>query len=118
MSEHWGPPAIESGPLPARKAIRPLPLAAALIFLLCACASHPPLSPVSAGALAAQLANERCRKDFGKRPFHPEDFEALLDQGRWHWGTLDGGKVDGYEAEVSFDRSGGKREVRVRVPEE
>jgi hypothetical protein len=91
----------------------------AILFLLSACAgSRAPLTPVSAGTLAARLANERCGKTFGKRPFAPDDFEALLDQGRWHWGTADGGKVDGYEVEVTFDQAGGKRKVAVTVPEE
>ena len=93
---------------------------AALCWLcwLCACAHHPPLSPVSAGAIAAQLANARCEKAYGKRPFRQDDFEALLDQGRWHWGTQDGGKVDGFEVEVSFDRDGAGKQVMVRIPEE
>lgn len=91
----------------------------AILFLLSACAgTRQPLTPVSAGTLAARLANERCEKEFGKRPFSPDDFEALLDEGRWHWGTADGGKVDGYEVEVSFDRAGRKKKVAVTVPEE
>jgi hypothetical protein len=102
--------------------MRKFPFPALLLLLpllLSACAGNRgPLTPVSAGTLAARLANERCEKKFGKRPFAPEDFEALLDQGRWHWGTADGGKVDGYEVEVTFDRTGGKRKVVVAVPEE
>jgi hypothetical protein len=103
------------------------PIPAALPFLLGlflwlgalnACAPRPPLSPVSAGTLAARLANDRCQKSFGNRPFSATDFEALLDDGRWHWGTANGGKVDGYEVEVSFDRTGGKKKVVVKVPEE
>jgi hypothetical protein len=91
----------------------------AILFMLSACAGNrTPLTPVSAGNLAARLANERCEKTFGKRPFAPEDFEALLDQGRWHWGTADGGKLDGYEVEVSFNPSGGRRKVAVTIPEE
>jgi hypothetical protein len=94
-------------------------LIAAVLFLLSACAgTREPLTPVSAGTLAARLANDRCEKNFGKRPFAPDDFEALLDQGRWHWGTADGGKVDGYEVEVTFNQGGGKRKVAVTVPEE
>ena len=94
-------------------------LFSACLFLMTACAgSRAPLTPVSAGTLAARLANERCQKEFGKRPFAPDDFEALLDQGRWHWGTADGGKVDGYEVEVTFDPAGRKRKVSVIVPEE
>ncbi|HKP94391.1 MAG TPA: hypothetical protein VJ385_01420 [Fibrobacteria bacterium] len=89
-----------------------------LLLLPQACSRHPPLSPVSAGTLAADLANARCRKTYGKRPFRPDDFEAMLDGGRWHWGTPDGGKVDGFEVEVSFDRRGGEERVMVRIPEE
>ena len=89
-----------------------------LCLFLCACAPRPTLSSVSAGARAASLANARCQKEYGKRPFEPEDFEARLDRGRWHWGTPDGGKVDGFEAEVSFDRQGGSDSVRVRIPPE
>lgn len=91
-------------------------LAAAL--LLSACASSRPLTPVSAGDLAATLANERCQSEFGARPFHPQDFEARLSDGRWHWGTLDGEKVDGYEVEVSFAPDGASRRVEVRIPPE
>jgi hypothetical protein len=89
-----------------------------LSAILAACAPHRPLSPVSAGTLAASLANDRCQKSFGSRPFAATDFEALLDDGRWHWGTRDGGKIDGYEVDVSFDRTGGAPDVVVKVPEE
>ncbi|MDB5102667.1 MAG: hypothetical protein JWP91_356 [Fibrobacteres bacterium] len=92
----------------------------AILFAIASCAPHRPLSPVSAGSLAAHLANDRCQKAYGKRPFTPDDFEANLDQGRWHWGTIEGGgaKVDGFEVEVSFDPAGGKRKVMVKIPEE
>ncbi len=86
--------------------------------LMSACARHPPLSPVSASALAARLANDRCQKTYGKRPFRQDDFEAMLEQGRWHWGTPDGGKVDGFDVRISFDRDGGGKQVMVRIPEE
>jgi hypothetical protein len=89
-----------------------------MLGVLSACASRSALTPVSAGTLAASLANDRCQKSFGNRPFSAYDFEALLDDGRWHWGTTDGGKVDGYEVDVSFDRTGRKKKVVVKVPEE
>ena len=102
--------------------------ATALSLLLAACASHPPLTPVSASSLAARLANDACARAYGQRPFAPDDFEASLSEGRWHWGTGSadsengapqaGGKVDGFEAEISFDRDGGARAVSVRVPPE
>ncbi len=89
-----------------------------MFLLLGGCAPHAALSPVSASTLAARLANEECGKNFGSRPFAPEDFEAMLDGGRWHWGTIDGAKVDGYLVEISFDRTGGGKSVVVKVPEE
>lgn len=85
-----------------------------LCLALIACAKHPPLSPVSAETLAARLANERCYKQFGERPFKAEDFAAELSEGRWHWGTENGAPVDGYEVEVSFAGDGGKKRVVIR----
>lgn len=73
---------------------------------LLACAHHPQLTQVSAAALAAKLANERCGKDFGERPFRAEDFDATLQNGRWEWGTENGSPIDGYEVEVSFAHDG------------
>jgi hypothetical protein len=101
----------------ARSALlsRWLPVAA---LLASGCAAVRPLSSVSAGTLAARLANERCQRIYGARPFAPEDFEAVQDGGNWHWGTATGGKVDGYEVEVSFDDRGGHRQVQVRIPPE
>jgi hypothetical protein len=92
-------------------------LAAASLFLA-ACAAPRPMTSVSAGALAARLANDRCQKAYGQRPFAPEDFEAILQDKRWHWGTAEGGKVDGYEVDVSFDASGRRPRVDVRIPPE
>jgi hypothetical protein len=94
--------------------------AAALIAagLLAACAASRTLTPASASDLAAKLANERCQSEFGARPFHAQDFEIRLEAGRWHWGTTDGEKVDGYEVEVSFDPEGASRAVAVRIPPE
>lgn len=89
-----------------------------LAAALAGCAPGPRLSPVSAGSLAARLANDHCQKEYGQRPFHQEDFEALLDEGRWRWGTRDGEKVDGFEVEISFDPQGRKDSVRVAIPEE
>ncbi len=95
-----------------------MPLSRFWMFLglfLAACAHHhPPLSPVSAATLAANLANERCYKEFGEKPFTSDDFDATIDQGRWEWGTENGGPVDGYEVEVSFARDGGDRRVVIR----
>jgi hypothetical protein len=75
-------------------------------LLLAGCASHPPLSPVSAAELAARLANERCHGQYGRKPFTGDDFEAVLEKGRWHWGGGDKSPIDGFITEVSFDRDG------------
>ena len=104
--------------MPYRPAGAALWLCLSAFLWLSACAARRPLPPVSASILAASLANDRCQKEYGKRPFRPDDFESMLDQGRWHWGTPDGGKVDGFEVEVSFDHDGSDKQVMVRIPEE
>ena len=93
-------------------------LLAGTALLAAGCAAGRPLTPVSAGALAARLANERCQRVYGARPFAPDDFEAVRGTAGWRWGTSDGGKIDGYEVEVSFDERGGSRKVEVRIPPE
>jgi hypothetical protein len=99
---------------------RRLPAATLLAGALLAagCAAGRPLNSVSAGTLAARLANERCQRVYGARPFAPEDFEAVREPDGWHWGTATGGKIDGYEVEVRFDAGGGNRNVEVRIPPE
>jgi hypothetical protein len=82
------------------------------------CASAHPLNSVSAGTLAARLANESCQQRYGARPFAADDFEAVREPDGWHWGTATGGKVDGYEVEVVFDEGGRHRKVDVRIPAE
>lgn len=81
----------------------------ALAFM--ACTQRPSLTQVSAATLAAELANEKCYREFGERPFKSEDFDAALHQGRWQWGTDNGGHIDGYLIEVSFDKDGGGRQI-------
>jgi hypothetical protein len=93
-------------------------LLAGAALLADGCAAGRPLNPVSAGTLAARLANERCQRVYGARPFAPDDFEAVREKDGWQWGTATGGKVDGYEVKVSFDERGGKRNVEVRIPPE
>lgn len=97
----------------------PFRSAFAAALLLSACAASRPLTPVSAGALAARLANDRCQKIYGARPFAPEDFEAVLEGGRWHWGAVDeADRIDGYDVDVSFNAGGGGRRVEVSAPAE
>ena len=90
-------------------------LIAILALLWAGCTRPPPLTPVSAGELAARLANERCYRMYGARPFQGEDYEAILEAGRWNWGAPEGGPVDGYVVEVSFARNGQARQVRLNL---
>jgi len=101
--------------MPFRLGLRPLFAAA---FLISACATARPLAPASAGVLAARLANDRCQKLYGARPFAPEDFEAVLQSDRWHWGSADAEKIDGYDVDVSFNARGGNPRVKVSLPPE
>lgn len=89
-------------------------LSLTLSLALSACSYHPPLSQYSAANLAAKLANERCSREFGERPFKAEDFDATLNQGRWEWGTGNGSPVDGYEVEVSFSPEGKASQIVIR----
>jgi hypothetical protein len=90
--------------------------AGALIFS--ACAAPSPLGPVAAGNLAARLANDRSQKLFGTRPFAPEDFEAVLERNRWHWGTASAERINGYDVDVSFNPKGGSPRVEISLPPE
>ncbi len=85
-----------------------------LTLAFVACTQHPQLTQVSAATLAADLANERCFREFGERPFKSEDFDATLQDGRWQWGTENGGPVDGYLVDVSFAKDGGHKQVVLR----
>ena len=87
-------------------------------WILAGCAASRPLTPVSAAALAARLANDRCHRIYGAHPFSPEAFDAVLDRERWHWGTVNAGKIDGYEVDVTFAADGSHPRVRVVIPPE
>ena len=102
-------------PSPSERRLRFL-FAAAL--LASGCAAPRPLTPVSAGVLAARLAHDRCQKVYGKRPFAPEDFEAVVERDRWHWGGADKDRIDEYDVDVSFNARGGSRRVEVSLPAE
>lgn len=91
-----------------------LVLSLGLTLVLFACAAHPPLTQNSAATLAAELANERCYQEYRERPFRPEDFDATLNQGRWHWGIANGKAVDGFEVDVSFGPTGQERNIILR----
>ncbi len=88
-------------------------LALAAAFFFAACGGQTPLTQVSAGNLAAQLANETCSQKFGAQPFRADDFEARAEGNQWYWGSRDGGAVDGYGVHVRFDKDGGHRQVQL-----
>ncbi|GEM_PF-5976031 len=77
--------------------------AAAGLTALCAgCAGGPPSSPAAAEKFAVSLANDRCEKEYGKRPFKTGHFPATRSGDRWLWGWLDAGEAQGFTAQVSF----------------
>ncbi|MBW8888335.1 MAG: hypothetical protein JF616_11320 [Fibrobacteres bacterium] len=101
--------------MPFRLRLRPLFAAA---FLISACAAPRTLAPASAGIMAARLANDRCQKLYGARPFAPEDFEAVWERDRWHWGSATAERIEGYDVDVSFNTRGGSPHVEVSLPPE
>jgi hypothetical protein len=118
MAIHFTPAASTiSRALAARVASAALILVTVLQMTGCAPAParH---TPYSAGVLAARLANEECRQRYGETPFAPQDFETLLEDGRWRWGGEGTGPVDGYSVTVTFAPDGTGRQVRVGRGEE
>ena len=69
------------------------------------------LSREEALELAVELANERCRDDFGHEPFDASSYAIEFAGGRWRWGRLDPPGAGGFCARVSFDARGDLREV-------
>ena len=85
--------------------------------LLAACAAPQPLSPWAASERAAALANEKCQERYGSRPFTAEDYEAVMEGGRWTWGGEGERAVDGFSVEVTFAPDGRQPEVMVHRDE-
>ena len=71
------------------------------------------LSAQDAAELAARLANEKCERQFRRRPFSPGQHSAMLQDGFYHWGQLDVGGVGGFSAVVTFREDGGEPQVEV-----
>lgn len=71
------------------------------------------LSAAEAAELAARLANDRCEKQYRKRPFRAEQHPAVLKNGTYHWGGLDVGGPGGYSALVTFSQDGSQAHVEV-----
>ena len=68
--------------------------------------AHHVLSSQDAAELAARLANEKCKRQFGRQPFSPGQHSAILEDGLYHWGELDVGGVGGFSAIVRFRPDG------------
>jgi len=71
------------------------------------------LSNAEATALAARLANAECGTRFGQTPFSGESFPIELRKNRWFWGSVDPAGINGFSAEVSFDKCGNDSQVTV-----
>ena len=71
------------------------------------------LSPEEAATLAARLANDQCTRQYGKHPFTPKQYLAVLQGGMYHWGGLDAGAVGGFSAQVLFQQDGSEPHVEV-----
>ena len=71
------------------------------------------LSAEDASVLAAGLANEQCERQYRRRPFKPEQYPAILQEGVYHWGRLDVGGHEGFSASVSFNPDGSEPHVEV-----
>lgn len=99
-------------PASVRKRATALFLALAVMWGCSKSVGHP-LSQDQASALAVSLANSKCMEEFHEAPFREHDFPLVLKDDTWIWGDLDLSGVNGYSARVSFNRSGGDRNVEV-----
>jgi hypothetical protein len=70
-------------------------------------------SPAAAEKRAVSMANDRCEREFGKRPFRTGRFPATRSGERWLWGWLDAAGGQGYTAQVSFRTDGSGPETRI-----
>jgi hypothetical protein len=71
------------------------------------------LSPTEAAELGARLANDECARLYHKRPFTPDQHEAILTNGIYQWWHLDVGGRGGFSAKVTFDGDGSHPQVEV-----
>ncbi len=88
-----------------------LALAAGLLISQPGC-SHS-LSSVQAAAFAAGLANDKCEHQYQKRPFRADQYQAVMHDGIYHWGSLTVGGLGGFSAIVSFRKDGGEPQVQI-----
>jgi hypothetical protein len=71
------------------------------------------LSADAAAELAAKLANDRCERQYRKRPFAAQQHAAVLEDRGYRWGGLDVGGPGGLSALVTFARDGTEPHVEV-----
>jgi hypothetical protein len=75
--------------------------------------STEPLSRAEALRLAVELANDECNARYSVSPFTETDYTIEFSAGLWQWGGLDVAGSAGYSARVSFDSTGGARQIEV-----
>jgi hypothetical protein len=75
-------------------------------------------SPSAAEKVAVELANGKCRQEFGKSPFKTGRFPATRSGDRWLWGWLDPASSQGYTAQVSFHADRSEAEVDIHYASE
>ena len=92
---------------------RKILLLAGCVFFIFACKELKVTTSDDAALLGATLANEQCQSSFQKQPFLPTHYKAEFKFERWYWGRLDMEGIDGYAAEVSFNKDGQDRKVKV-----
>ena len=73
------------------------------------------ISQEQAAKHAANLANEKCQKDFGHSPFKPESYKAEFIDSKWHWGKIGPIGIYGYSAKVEFCKDGSDKNVQVAL---
>ncbi len=62
---------------------------------------------------AARLANDQCERHYRSRPFLPEQYPAVLQEGAYRWGGLDVGGPRAFSALVTFRGDGTQPQVEV-----
>jgi len=75
--------------------------------------AHRILPAQDAAELAARLAHERCKHQFGRQPFSAGQHSARMEDGLYHWGELDVGGEGGFSASVTFRPDGTEPHVEV-----
>ena len=87
-----------------------------LLAMLLGCMNRAFLSQEGAAQLGAKLANEKYFKLFktaANTRFSPSDYPAVLLGSRWHWGQHNPEGINGYSAEVRFNKDGSEPEVEI-----